>query len=74
MMRLGLSGTHTLMLRLGVRLLHALRQICAISQVSGAVFAAVHRAKEKLTRVLAACKTLAEKWTAFRTLREGNKA
>ena len=77
-LRLGLSGTHTLMLRLGVRLLHALRQFCA--QIAGqrAVFAALRPSQGEVDPVvLAASKTLANltlEWTAFRTLREGNKA
>ena len=47
----GPSGTHTLMLRLGVRLLHALRQLCANTQDSGPSLPLYGQAKEKLTRV-----------------------
>ena len=44
----------TLMFRLGVRVLHALRQFCAKSQDSGPSLPLCARAKEKLTRVVLA--------------------
>ena len=59
----GPRGTHTLMLRLGVRVLHALRQFCA--QIAGqrAVFAALRPSQGEVDPVvLAASKTLAN-WT-----------